>query len=167
MWKLVATKFMYISSWQYRTSQIIFVFIRSQPPNKPKTIYIIEVMELFTIISYTQNHVYVQRKTFQLQTHKQQNLNKTRYCERLMHHCLFDVFWLQRLFFSRLWHTRYTMVRGHICMLQRNRDIYYYYYDYYFQYNTQLKLITCKPKLRELNFETLLILKYTKNEIRK
>ena len=59
------------------------------------------------------------------------------------------------------------MVRGHICMLQRNRDIYYYYYDYYFQYNTQLKLIACKPKLRELNFETLLTLKNTKINIRK
>ena len=70
-----------------------------------------------------------------------------------MHHCLFDVFWLLRLFFCRLWHTRYSMVRGHICMLQRNRDIYYYYYDYYFQYNTQRKLIACKPNLRRMNFE--------------
>ena len=115
-------------------------------------IYIIEVMELFTIISCTQIHVYVQRKTFQLQTHKQQNLNKTRYCERLMHHCLFDVFWLQSLFFYRLWHTRYSMVRGHICMLQRNRDIYYYCHDYYFRYNEQLKLISCKLKISEMNF---------------
>ena len=70
-----------------------------------------------------------------------------------MHHCLFDVFWLLRLFFCRLWHTRYSMVRGHICMLQRNRDIYYYYYDYYFQYNTQRKLIARKPNLRRMNFE--------------
>ena len=45
------------------------------------------------------------------------------------------------------------MVRGHICMLQRNRDIYYYYYDYYFQYNTQRKLIACKPNLCRMNFE--------------
>ena len=154
MWKLVATKFMYISSWQYRTSQIILVFIRSQPSNKPKTIHILlrewNCSLLFLVPNFM--YIYVQRKTFQLQTYKQQNLNKTRYCEQLMHHCLFDVFWLLRLFFCRLWHTRYTMVRGHICMLQRNRDIYYYYYDYYFQYNTQLKLITCKPKLRELNF---------------
>ena len=45
------------------------------------------------------------------------------------------------------------MVRGHICMLQRNRDIYYYYYDYYFKYNTQRKLIACKPNLCRMNFE--------------
>ena len=51
------------------------------------------------------------------------------------------------------------MVRGHICMLQRNRDIYYYYYDYYFQYNTQLKVIACQPKLCHKNLEIQLVLR--------
>ena len=109
----------------------ICLFSRSiEPSTKRRAIYYIEVMELWTIISFTN---VCTKKDISLQTHN----NTTRYCETLMHHCLFDVFWLQGL--CRLC-IRYTMVRGHICMLQRNRDIYYYYYDYYFQYNTKLKL---------------------------
>ena len=122
----------------------ICLFSRSiQPSTKRRAIYYIEVMELWTIISFTN---VCTKKDISLQTHN----NTTRYCETLMHHCLFDVFWLQGL--CRLC-IRYTMVRGHICMLQRNRDI--YYYCYYYQYNTAR--LACNPNGNGMYFVNSLL----------
>lgn len=80
-----------------------------------KTNYIIEVMELY--------YYFVHKCMY-----KERHFSTTRYCET---HAPLP---FRRLLIAdcRLC-IRYTMVRGHICMLQRNRDIYYYYY---YQYNT-------------------------------
>ena len=128
MWKLMA-KFMYISSWQYRTSQIIFV--HSFAFNK--TNYIIEVMELYDYFFH--KCMYKERQHSSVQ----QDIVK------LMHHCLFDVFWLPTVgyIYGTPW------LEGIFACFKENGDIYYYsyYYYYYYQYN----FTSMQPELRGMN----------------